>query len=130
MAVSFLRLIALSLCVIGICVCAQAAQGSPFACDLTTLTHAERVHKGEISTTLAGRRLGVRELPDGYEFSFPGDRSTFQLVADWVDTERLCCPFFDFDLRADRERGRIALRLTGRPGTKAFIKADFEKWLQ
>lgn len=108
----------------------QTVRQSPFFCDLSTLTSAERVRKEQIAQTLAGRRLAVSELPDGYEFVFPGDRSTFHSVAEWIETERLCCPFFDFDLRLDREGGRIALRLTGRKGTKEFVRADFERWLK
>ena len=36
------------------------------------------------------------------------------------------CPFFDIDLRFDREDGPLWLRLTGRPGTKEFIKEEFD----
>jgi len=37
----------------------------------------------------------------------------------------LCCPFFDIDLRVEKEGGPLWLRLTGREGVKQFIKADF-----
>ena len=47
---------------------------------------------------------------------------TYQLLTEWAFQERLCCPFFDIDLRFDRENGPLWLRLTGRPGTKEFIK--------
>lgn len=79
---------------------------------------------------LAAVRLGVRELPNGYEFQFPGDTATLQQLTDWIVTERLCCPFFDFDLQLGPEHGSLALRLTGRKGTKAFIKTDFGRWLK
>lgn len=107
-----------------------AARETPFFCDLSALTKAERAHKEEIGLALAARRLAVHELRDAYEFVFPGDRSTFRLLADWTETERLCCPFFDFDLQLGREGGQIVLRLSGREGTKAFVKADFERWLK
>jgi hypothetical protein len=109
---------------------AQIVHQSPFYCDRSMLSAAERAHKDEIGGRLASVRRGVRELPDGYEFQFPGDTSTLQQVNDWIVTERLCCPFFDFDLRLGRENGTIALRLTGRKGTKEFIKADFGRWLK
>ena len=109
---------------------AQVLHDSPFYCDMSMLSAAERAHKDEIGGRLAAVRLGVRELPNGYEFQFPGDSETLKQLCDWIVTERLCCPFFDFDLRIDRERGSMALRLTGRAGTKAFIKADFGRWLE
>jgi hypothetical protein len=51
------------------------------------------------------------------------------MLNDWIATERLCCPFFDFDVRLTREDGPIALRLTGRKGTKEFLRADFGRWI-
>ncbi len=107
----------------------QTGHDSAFYCNLGTLTRAERDRKAEVSATLAARIGGVTELADGYEFTFPGDRSTVHLVSEWVDTERLCCPFFDFTLQMRREGGQLALRLTGREGTKDFIAADFTRWL-
>jgi len=68
----------------------------------------------------------TRELPDGYEFQFPADNKTYQVLTEWAFQERLCCPFFDIDLRLDRENGPLWLRLTGRPGTKEFIKEEFD----
>ena len=109
---------------------AQVLHESPFVCDMSMLTPAERAHKEDIAGQLAIRRIGLRELPDGYEFSFPGDPATLQMLNDWVGTERLCCPFFDIDVRLAPEKGPTTIRLTGRPGTKAFIKADFERWLK
>jgi hypothetical protein len=52
------------------------------------------------------------------------------LVAEWSAGEHLCCPFFDIDLRLEREHGAFWLRLTGREGVKEFIKADFSRWLK
>ncbi len=68
----------------------------------------------------------MHELPDGYEFKLPADNKTYQLLTEWAFQERLCCPFFDIDLRLDRENGPLWLRLTGRPGTKEFIKEEWE----
>jgi hypothetical protein len=49
-----------------------------------------------------------------------------QLLTEWAFQERLCCPFFDIDLRFDKEGGPLWLCLTGRPGTKEFIKIEFD----
>ncbi len=103
---------------------------SPFACDRAALTApARKRHFDELSPTLRARKKGVRELRDGFEFEFPSDTATFQLVSEWVAGERLCCPFFDIDVHVEREHGSLWLRLTGREGVKQFIKADLAAWL-
>ncbi|HKI26586.1 MAG TPA: hypothetical protein VKA07_09685 [Candidatus Sulfotelmatobacter sp.] len=110
---------------------AGAKQESPFACNRLALTPEKRKrHFDELSPALLTLKTGIRELPDGYEFQFPGDASTYSLLAEWVGGERVCCPFFDIDLRSDREGGPQFLRLTGREGTKQFIVADFAPWFR
>ena len=115
----------------------QAAAGDetkkepPFACDRLALTPEARArHFDVLGPMLRKRRLAVRELADGYEFQFPADPATVQLVAEWAAGERLCCPFFDIDLHMERGGGPMWLRLTGRKGTKDFIRVDGALWLQ
>ena len=106
-------------------------QKSPFACNRLALTPAERKrHFDELGPMLLTLKKSVRERADGYEFEFPSDPKTFALVAEWSGQERLCCPFFDISLRLEREGGPLWLRLSGRPGTKEFIRADGAKWIQ
>lgn len=108
---------------------AESPRQSPFACDRMALApEARKRHFEELGPALRAIVKKVRELPDGYEFEFPNDRASTSLVAEWAAGERLCCPFFDIDLRWQREGGGFTLRLTGREGVKAFIKADFGKW--
>ena|ERR1700682_6445956 len=110
---------------------ADAKHESPFACDRLALTpEVRKRHFEELGPILRGLRTGVHELSNGYEFQFPNDEKTFALLAEWAAQERLCCPFFDIDLRIDREGGPAWLRLTGREGTKAFIKADAPAWVR
>lgn len=109
---------------------AQVITESPFRCDMSMLSPETITRKDAIGASLAKKELGHSALPSGYEFRFPGDGQTISDVAEWIVTERLCCPFFDFDLVLSREGGTLALRLTGRPGTKAFIEADFTRWVK
>ena len=104
---------------------------SPFACDRLALNPEQRKrHFDELGPTLRGLKTGVKELANGYEFRFPTDTRTFQLLAEWVAGERLCCPFFDIEMRVEREGGPLWLRLTGREGTKQFIQADAPDWIE
>jgi hypothetical protein len=104
----------------------SAKHESPFACNAFALSPETRKrHFDELGPALLKLKKSVRELPDGYEFELPADNKTYQLLTEWALQERLCCPFFDIDLRFDRENGPLWLRLTGRPGTKEFIKEEF-----
>ncbi len=108
-----------------------AARESPFACDRSALNPEQRKrHFDELGPKLRGLVVRARELPDGYEFQFPGDRATYQLIAEWVGGEHACCPFFDIDVRMDREGGATWIRLSGRPGTKEFVRTDFKAWFR
>lgn|SRR5712692_1871838 len=110
---------------------AQKQQESPFYCNRLGLNPEQRKrHFEELGPKLRSLAKSVRELPDGYEFEFPADPSTFQVVAEWTIQERSCCPFFDLEMRLEREGGPLWLRLTGREGVKQFIKADFQKWIR
>jgi len=104
---------------------------SPFACDRLALDPvARKRHFEELGPALRSLRKGVRELPDGYEFEFPADPKTIAMVAEWAAGERLCCPFFNIQLRLNAEGGPFWLRLTGRKGTKDFIKVDGASWIK
>jgi hypothetical protein len=108
-----------------------AREESPFGCNRLALSSAERRrHFEELGPALRALRKEVRELPDGYELEFPSDRKTVAMIAEWVAQERLCCPFFDIDVRFAREGGPVWLRLTGRPGTKDFIRVDGADWIR
>jgi hypothetical protein len=103
----------------------SAKHESPLACNAFALSPELRKHHfEELGPALLKLKKSTRELSNGYEFELPVDNKTYQLVTEWAYQERLCCPFFDIELRFDRENGPLWLRLTGRPGTKEFIKME------
>ena len=109
----------------------QPEHVSPFACNALALSpEARKRHFEEVGPALLKLKKSTHELSDGYEFEFSADKATCQLLTDWVIDERLCCPFLDIELRFGRESGPLWLRLTGRPGTKEFIKEDFGQLLR
>jgi len=114
---------------------AQSAGGthvSPFACNTLALGPKERKrHFDELGPQIRALRKSTRELPDGYEFEFGSTPANYALLQEWMLQERACCPFFDLDLRLEREGGPLWLRLTGREGVKEFIKAEFpSEWFR
>ena len=101
------------------------------ACNIAALTPKEKQrHFDELGPQLRSLKKGVRELADGYEFEFPSDRATYRLLTEWADGERICCPFFDIELRSEREGGPVFLRLTGRDNVEKFIEVDGAAWLE
>jgi hypothetical protein len=109
----------------------QTEHVSPLACNALALSPEMRKrHFEEVGPALLKLKKGTRELADGYEFELPADKATWQLLSEWVIEERLCCPFLDIDVRFTREGGPLWLRLTGRPGTKEFIKEDFPELIK
>ena len=122
-------LLMLSITVMGATLMAESKRESPFACDRMALNaEARKRHFDELGPALRPLVKNVRELTNGYEFEFPFNADTYRLVTEWTGGEHLCCPFFDIDLRLEREGGAFWLRLTGREGVKQFIASDFKPW--
>lgn len=98
---------------------------SPFACNMNALNAAQRKRQQTLLLRLGQLRQEVRELSDGYGMRFPAEATVMQELAEFMANERLCCPFFDFELKLARENGPLWLNLTGRVGVKEFIRAEF-----
>lgn len=96
-----------------------------FACNMKAMSPEARKRQSEIlSPALRSSKLSLKELSDGYEFKFPSDAKTYQMVAEWIGNERLCCPFFDFDLRVGKASDPMSLSISGPEGVKQFIQAE------
>lgn len=102
---------------------------SPFTCDRLALTPAERHrHFDILGPFLRTKVQAARADPDGYSFRFPNDWGTYAALTEWMNGERMCCAFFDISLTTSREHGEIWMKLSGRLGTKDFIRSDFTNW--
>jgi hypothetical protein len=96
-----------------------------FACNMKAMSPEERKRQSEVlSPGLRASKLTSKELADGYEFQFPSDAKTYQMLAEWIGNERLCCPFFDFDLRVGDVSAPMSLKISGPEGVKQFIRAE------
>ena len=104
---------------------------SALACKPLAMTpEVRKRHFEELAPALQKLKKSTRELANGYEFEFPADEKTFQLLTEWATQERLCCPFFEISLRFERDGGPLWLRLTGREGIKDFIRAEGAAWVK
>jgi len=98
----------------------QPGETTPIACNLTAIADEVRPQHVDLALYLFGEGLLERqELPGGYAFRYSPD--DYRAVADFIETERLCCPFFNFTLEVTPENGPMWLRITGRPGVKNLL---------
>src|SRR5260370_38291823 len=78
---------------------------SPLACDAWALSPEERNrHFNELGPTLRSLKKSVLELDNGYEFEFPGDRATLQLLSEWSIQTRQRYPVFEINCRSKPDR--------------------------
>ena len=96
------------------------ARDLPIACSLPDKELAGRMEEihNEISTGIQQRV----ELPDGYEFRFPGGDEWLDRVQQFVRFERECCRFLTFEVTTEPDMGPIRLRLRGPADAKDFIR--------
>jgi hypothetical protein len=45
-------------------------------------------------------------------------------TAEFVANERLCCPFFEFEITVERADGPVWLRMTGAGEAKRLLEAE------
>lgn len=96
-----------------------------FACNMSALNPDEKKRVLELLKFLKEKKKEIRELPDGFSFRYEMDSKTFLNAAEFITLERLCCPFFEFNLRAEKENGALWMELKGQEGVKDFIKIEF-----
>ena len=104
---------------------AQSKPAVPLACDLKAFQPEERKQWRTLLDQLTSAVLEARELKDGYALHVNTRRMSVVEVAKWVDLERKCCPFFDFQVDVHGDDGTLWLSLQGREGVKQFIVVDF-----
>jgi hypothetical protein len=97
----------------------------PVACQLGAFTPEEQERHSELMQTLAPLLQSPRELENGYAFPLAATPEQFVAVAEWITLERKCCPFLQFDLTWLPQTNTSELRLTGGPGVKEFIAAQW-----
>jgi hypothetical protein len=92
----------------------------PIACDLTAIPADVRQQHIEEELRVFQSAQAVQELENGYAFRFAPEM--LLPVAQMVENERRCCPFFAFTLELAPGGGPLWLRLTGDEGVKEFTR--------
>jgi hypothetical protein len=92
----------------------------PIACNMNAIPAAERDQHEALSRTVFSKAQEIIELDNGYEFVFPVD--VLLPLAEFISRERLCCPFWDFNLNLAPGSEQIRVRLTGPAGVQGILK--------
>lgn len=94
----------------------------PIVCDLTVFQVGEREQMAATVPVLFQAVQRANELNDGYAFQFPNEPGMWLSLAQFVENERQCCPFYRFVLEIEPGGGPLWLHLTGGDGVKAFME--------
>lgn len=94
------------------------------ACKLTSPEMQKR--KATVIASLKKQILEKKDLKNGYTYKFKGTDSIVDELAEFVKTERLCCDFFDFELKVAGDASSAWLTITGPKGAKDFITSELE----
>lgn len=101
------------------------AENQSLACDLTAIPASGREEHLLTAPELFQTVQEVQELTNGYAFRFLNEPGKFMAIAKYIENERWCCPFFQFELEIKPNGGALWLRLTGGEGVKDLLKATF-----
>ena len=96
-----------------------------FVCDLGALDDAQRARHRELAGRLRPAVTEFVEEEDGYTARLPSAPGRFVEMAEFVELESRCCPFFTLALATSGESGELTLTVTGPAGVKPFIRAEF-----
>lgn len=92
------------------------------SCDLTAIPASAREEHILTAPQLFAAAQEVQELPNGYAIRFLNEPGRFMAIANFIDKERLCCPFFNFRLELEPDNGPLWLCLTGGEGVKEILQ--------
>lgn len=92
------------------------------ACDLTAIPASDRQQHIFTVQQIFQAVQHAQELTNGYAFQLPNEPGMFMSVAQFVENERLCCPFYNFVIEVEPNGGPLWLRLTGGDGVKELLE--------
>jgi hypothetical protein len=98
---------------------------SVLTCNINGVPLQERARYGQLVEVLRHAIQKRRELPDGYAFQMNTKQIGTDQLAEWIELERKCCPFFEFEIHWTPQNGDVWLHLSGPEGVKEFILDEF-----
>jgi hypothetical protein len=99
----------------------MGSQESVLVCNYTAIPADQRENHVANATQIFRTVAEVKELPRGYAFRLPNQDNQFLELAEFINFERLCCPFYHFKLEVEPKNGDLWLSLEGGEGVKDML---------
>lgn len=96
----------------------------PLSCNWTALDESARQEHIRNSESIFTVINDIKEMSDGYAFGLPNQTGTIIRAGTFIARERLCCPFFHFELEVQRDHGGTWLKVSGQKEVKQYIKEN------
>jgi hypothetical protein len=93
--------------------------GTAFACKLSP--EELSVRKTTVIAELKNMLLEKEELRNGYAFKFSGEKAVLDKLNQFIESERSCCGFLEFELSSSSDGSYAWLKITGAEGVREFI---------
>jgi hypothetical protein len=101
----------------------------PIACDLSAIEDDELEEHKKNSRIFESVQEAL-ELDEGYAFRLPTETEIIEKAGAFVSRERLCCPFFHFELEVKPDHGPVYLKVKGDERVKQFVKENIVAQLE
>jgi hypothetical protein len=94
------------------------------ACMIDAIPKAQRpLHQANAERLMASMQE-IRAEASGYAWRLPNEPEMLQTIAAFISYERLCCPFFHFNLDVEPNQGPLWLSITGAMDVKEFLQGE------
>jgi hypothetical protein len=104
---------------------AQKNASTALVCNLKAISAVERPRYNQLVKRVREAIRDRTEISNGYAFKLDSKTITFPAAAEWIDMERLCCPFLTLQLSAAGNQTHWILTLTGPEGVKPLVDVEF-----
>jgi len=98
---------------------------NPPVCDLLALSPAQRERYEQAKRRIKNAIQEIEALPTGYAFRLSDEPGMIVSVAEFIEGERRCCPFYAFHLEITPSTEETWLCVTGTEETKDLIREAF-----
>ena len=96
-----------------------------FVCDLPAISAAARPRYKELLQRVREAMHQRVEISSGYTFRLDSVAVTLPETAEWMNMERLCCPFLTLQLSVSGNDADWNLTLNGPESIKPLLDAEF-----
>ena len=95
----------------------------PLVCIPGAITN--RIRYDQLRQKIHAAIIAKNDFEYGQYWQLSENQITVSETAEWIEMERLCCPFLSFRLETNSEPGH-RLTMTGPDGTAEFLRIEFE----